>query len=364
MISNILRHALLLFFGIGTAVAALEICARVLPIDSLPGSLPAVVQSMRLHANTFYRRDPYFRYITGPNLNFLIQHRDFTYRVKTTLNLGQAGFRGGTLGGPAWGVAVGDSFTFGMGVDQESTWAAQLAKLARREIINLSVPGWGPQQYTRAIERYGTSLNPKIFFYAIYRNDLQDVLLFDQWLHEPGYEKAIESFLRTNSIAFNLWRFWTNPSLGWEDIRLDDVELKFSSDKLKQSLNDERNNFNSAWSLTEREIELAMNYSKRAGATFVLLYLPSKEEAYWELIKLNKISLKSFDDSIEIFRTHIMEFCKTRQILCLDLTPALRTRASQGAKLYFPHDSHWTEAGNRLVADEIYGFLTAKGTLQ
>jgi hypothetical protein len=320
---------------------------------------------MQLHANTFYRRDPYFRYITGPNLSFLIEHRDFTYRVKTTLNLGQAGFRGGTLGGPAWGVAVGDSFTFGMGVDQESTWVAQLAKRARREIINLSVPGWGPQQYTRAIERYGPSLNPKIFFYGIYRNDLQDVLLFDQWLREPGYERAVDSFLRTNSVVFNLCRLMrTGSILGSEDIHLGDVELKFNSEKLKQSLNDERKNFDSAWSLTEREIELATNYSKSAGAAFVLLYLPSKEETYWELIKLNKISLESFDDSIEIFRTHVMAACKTRQILCLDLTPALRTRASQGAKLYFPHDSHWTEAGNRLVADEIYGFLIAKGILE
>ena len=132
-----------MLLGIGTAVAALEILARLLPTNSLPGWLPQVVQSMRLHADTFYRRDPYFRYVTGANLDFLIEHPDFTYRVKTKLNIGESGFRGGTLGGPVWGVALGDSFTFGMGVEHEATWVSRLANLARREIINLSVPGLG-----------------------------------------------------------------------------------------------------------------------------------------------------------------------------------------------------------------------------
>src|SRR5688572_30898245 len=38
---------------------------------------------------SFYRRDPYFRYVTGANLDFLIEHPDFTYRVKTKLNIGE-----------------------------------------------------------------------------------------------------------------------------------------------------------------------------------------------------------------------------------------------------------------------------------
>ncbi len=46
----------------------------------------------------------------------------------------------------AW-VAVGDSFKFGIGVDQKATWEAQLAHLAQREIVNLGVQRHGPEQY-------------------------------------------------------------------------------------------------------------------------------------------------------------------------------------------------------------------------
>jgi hypothetical protein len=365
MIKKILQHAILIVFGIGTAIAGLEILARLLPVDSLPGSVPTVVKAMRLHADTFYRRDPYFRYTTAANLDFLVEHADFSYRVKTKLNVGEYGFRGGTLGGPVWGVAVGDSFTFGMGVEHEVTWVARLANFARREIINLSVPGWGPQQYTRAFERFGTSLSPKVFFYAIYSNDFEDVLVFDQWIRDPGYKQALESFLRTNSVGFNLWRLrGTNSNAGAEDIHLNGLDVKFNSQRLKTASNNGRSNFASAWPLTKREIELAMDYSQRASAIFVLLYFPSKEESYWDLITEKDTSLKSFDDGTEIFRTHIREFCETRRIACLDLTLALRARAAQGVKLYFPHDAHWTEVGNRIVAEEISGFLVKKQILQ
>ena len=365
MVNWVLQRLILIVFGIATVVAALELLIRLLPMDSLPGSLPMVVQDMRLHADVFYRRDPDFRYITGPNLDLLIQHPDFQYRVNTKLNFEQAGFRGGTLGGPVWGVAMGDSFAFGMGVEHEATWIAQLADLARREIVNLGVPGWGPQQYTRAIERYGALLKPKIIFYAIYRNDLQDVILFDGWRRDPGYKQALETFLRRNSVAYNLARLTlANLSSAPDDIHLGELAANFSSQKLKTSLTEDRNNFNAAWSLTKREIELAMSYSQRTGATLVLLYFPSKEEAYWELTKQKQSELKSLDDGIEIFRTHIMEFGKTRQVLSLDLTPALREKASQGVKLYFSHDSHWTEIGNRIVGEEIHSFLLAKGLLQ
>jgi acetyltransferase AlgX (SGNH hydrolase-like protein) len=346
MIKSFCQHALLVFFGIGTVVVALEVFGRLLPADSLPGALPVIAQAMRLDAGMFYRRDAYFRHTTGANLDLLIQHRDFIYRVKTKLNLGEVGFRGGTRGGPVWGVAVGDSLTFGIGVDQDATWVAQLTDLLGLEILNLGVPGWGPQQYTRAIERYSTTLKPKTIFYGLYKNDLQDVLIFDKWLRADGYLRRVESFLRRTSISFNLCRLMWNDFIPPSDtIYFDGSGLELDSDQLKKSLTAERNSFHSAWSL-------------------VKLYFPSKLEAYWNLIRRKDISLEPFDDSVEIFSKQVANFCRTRQISCLDLTPPLRIRAAQGVNLYFAHDLHWTETGNRVVATEIYNFLTAQGIPQ
>jgi hypothetical protein len=272
--------------------------------------------------------------------------------------LGQAGFRGGPLQSPVWGIALGDSFTFGMGVEHDSTWVAQLAKLMRKEIVNLGVPGWGPQQYTRALERFGVALKPKVVLYSLYRNDLQDALLFDEWSRKPPYRQSIDTFLRLNSIVFNSLRFLAGTiTPGTERIVLENYALKFNSKMLKHRLVTDRNGFTPAWSIMKREISLAIDYSHAINAIFVLLYLPSQEEVYWEFIKERDIDLGSYDHDVEILRSHVLNFCKLRQISCLDLTPAFRFKAAAGMKLYYSDDSHWNEAGNRFAAEEIHRFI-------
>lgn len=356
MLKKTLQYLLLVLFGAGTAMVGVEFIGRIVPIDSLPRSLSAIVQTMQLHENV-YRRDVYLQYVIDPGADHLFQHREFTYRVKPGLKLGQAGFRGSPLQNPVWGIALGDSFTFGLGVEHDSTWVAQLAKLTRKEIVNLGVPGWGPQQYTRALERYGAPLKPKVVWYALYRNDLQDVLLFDQWSRKPPYGQRIQNFLGLHSIVYNFFRSLVGSvTPGAETIVLEN-SLKFNSKVLKHGLLTDRNSFNSAWSIMKREISLAIDYSHAINAIFVLLYLPSKEEVHWESIKRRGIDLGSFDHDIEMLRSHVLNFCKLREISCLDLTLGFRFKAAAGMKLYYSDDSHWNEAGNRLAADEIHRFI-------
>jgi SGNH hydrolase-like domain, acetyltransferase AlgX len=360
MAKRVLGRLTLIFFGIATVVGAIELAPRLLPLRVLPSPLPQIIEEMRVLTDTFYRLDPYFRFITAPRADFAVSHPEFVYRVKMKLNFPDAGFRGGTLGGPLWGVAVGDSFTFGMGVEHEQTWVTRLAQLIGCDIANLGVPGWGPQQYSRVLEKYGLGLHPRITFYGFFRNDFQDAIEFDHWLHDRSAKYWAKSFLQKYSVTFNLIRMISaGLRSGPEDIILNDVKNNFSATKLTRSLQEDRVSFQSAWPLVAEAIEQAIHETQRAQATFVLVYLTAKEEAYWELIKAKQSSLAGFDDAIDLGRKRILEFCDKRKILCVDLTPALRTRASQGQRLYFARDNHWTEAGNLAVAQEIYQTLLA-----
>lgn len=71
------------------------------------------------HHAEMYVPDPDLLFKIRPHTDFILNHPDYSARVKTKLNLDGIGFRGGSLGGPKWAVAVGDSFTFGVGVDLE-----------------------------------------------------------------------------------------------------------------------------------------------------------------------------------------------------------------------------------------------------
>lgn len=60
-------------------------------------------------------------------------------------------------------VAVGESFLFGWEVADEACWSAQFEALDRRvEVINLGVPGYGPDQSLLRYLKRGASLDPDV----------------------------------------------------------------------------------------------------------------------------------------------------------------------------------------------------------
>jgi hypothetical protein len=168
----------LVMLGLLFVVAALELAVQVLPRPMLPVPVQELVYELEIRSQKKLSvPEPQLMHVIRPRTDYLFTWRDFSFRLKTNLNFPNAGFRGGTLGGPAWAVAVGDSFTFGHGVNQEATWVARLAGITTREIVNLGVPRWGPQQYTRSLQKYGIPLKPKVIFWCLFANDLSDSII-------------------------------------------------------------------------------------------------------------------------------------------------------------------------------------------
>ena len=351
---SVLEKGALVLFGLLIAVAFLEIVPRILPARLLPTGLRSALDEMdsRLHSQDPYRPDSKLWYVIRPNLDMIIRHPESDFRMKTHLNFPDAGFRGGTLGGPVWAVALGDSFTFGPGVEHEQTWVARLAELSHREFVNLGVPGWGPDQYTRTLEEYGVGLKPKIVLYCLFSNDVANVARFE---NDEGHftDFSIRHYLRLHSITFNVFRRMRRSRIREQVVEYG-PGLSFSTGELRRRLIAERNRFAAGWPLTEHQIETAHQDSENARAQFVLLYFPSREEVYWESIKKKQESLAEFDDAIDPLRRSALKLCQSKNLTCLDLTPALKARARRGEKLYFSIDTHWTRLGNRAVAEEIY----------
>ncbi|HEY7165565.1 MAG TPA: hypothetical protein VIB79_13445 [Candidatus Binatia bacterium] len=360
----LIQNAALVIFGLFVAVVFLEIVPRFLPRRVLPNPLRYALEEMesRQHSTDPYLPDPKLWYVIKPGTDIVLKHPDSDYRMKTNLNFSTAGFRGGTRGGPVWGVAVGDSFTFGLGVNHESTWVAELSRLSQREIVNLGVPGWGPSQYTGTLEEYGLRLKPKLVLYGLFSNDVGNVTRFES---DRGHfnEFSLRQFFRFNSMTFNLFRRLRRGKAVVNDIRLDAPAITFSSRELKSRLAADRRRFPTGWPLTEQQIETAHRDSERSQSRFVLLYFPSKEEVYWEAIKEKDSSLQRFDDAIDPLRRSALSLCKSEALSCIDLTPALKRRARKGEDIYFTIDSHWSIAGNRAVAEEIYNELVQRKLL-
>jgi hypothetical protein len=73
----------------------------------------------------------------------------------TQVRIGLEGFRGAGLPPPAPGdvVVVGDSQVFGLGVEEEETFSAELERrLPGRRVLDLGVPTYGPPEYNAVLE--------------------------------------------------------------------------------------------------------------------------------------------------------------------------------------------------------------------
>jgi len=117
--------------GLGLAIAELAFSWR----DE--GAFP--------HAN-FYVPDAELgvRLEPGASMNFKLRENP-----RTTIHVNSRGYRGGEWAAPGDGevIVVGDSQVFGLGVEDDATFSAGLARRSARPVINAGVPTYGPAEY-------------------------------------------------------------------------------------------------------------------------------------------------------------------------------------------------------------------------
>jgi hypothetical protein len=91
----------------------------------------------------------------------------------TTVHTNARGMRGRDAPSHADVLVVGDSQVFGLGVEDDETFPAQLAEATGQTVVNAGIPTYGPSEYTQMIERFGPALRPKHVVYVInLANDL------------------------------------------------------------------------------------------------------------------------------------------------------------------------------------------------
>jgi lysophospholipase L1-like esterase len=356
MIKNFFGKAALVLLSIGFTLGAFDLAVYFFPRHLLPAPLRDVVFLMERH--TYSVQVPSIGKMIKPGADYFFPGEEFSFRMQARLNFPEAGFRGGTLGGPPWGAAFGDSFTFGAGMDHEASWVARLARMSNREILNFGTPGHGPHQYTRILQKYGTRFRPKLVLYALFSNDLKDGVRFEAPADRRRHRMTPKRFMKRYSTSYNLVSLFSRSVKRKRNSDTSHtIGLKLLDRRLRDPYGIPDASFASAWAAAVRQIEDAVEQSKRIDATFVLLYFPQKEEVYWELAQDRIKDVDAFKERIYRLRNNTMAFCASRHLLCLDLTPALKTRGLRGEQFYFPVDIHWNEKGNALVAQEIYQFL-------
>ncbi len=347
-----------------SALVALGLAEALLRM--FPGVLPEAVR-FRLHwvnlahSKTGSIGDPYLGFVYPPHFSREVKSADVAFVFSTD----EHGFRNPS----PWPdqtdvVVVGNSMVFGFGVSNDAVWTRLLAnRLSDRRLINLGLPGAAPQQFTRAYEKFGIPLNPKLLVFGLFPgNDLTDAIAFEQWLAagSPGnYDhwrffrgripQAAGGLIRrsyVHALVRETLREYRSPFSGRTIRFADGGRLQLAPRALFRSAEGAKPG-HSEFELVMSAIELARTLSHRHSTELLVVLFPTKEEVHLPLLG---------EPSPRLVAPFAVELGR-RGIPYLDLTPYLQEPARAGERLFFEIDGHPNEAGNRLIADVVFNHL-------
>jgi len=305
--------------------------------------------------------------------NWRGQHKHYDFSVSYSTN--RDGFRGELSINPDNTVAryavLGDSFTFGFGVNDDETFVHLLhtANQPDKSFLNLAVPGYSTDQEWLLLQRRALKYNPTHLMLVVYLgNDLYDNQLpfpLQADNAKPYFELSPENselilknspvplekktFERARSDRQRVLGFWDDSLTNRNIARFFDkfplfrlLKLQFSAypdftpELAKHHIYTLR-----LFTAIIQEIQI-FSREKQMGLTIVLL--PGQ----------SFIKRPNAPDaqSQEYFRKKIAAILSQIQVEVIDVALLLRERYSQHpGNWYHPNEGHLTVEGHRIVAD-------------
>ena len=302
--------------------------------------------------------DPYLGFRYPPNRTITHRTHDFEIQIQTD----EHGFRNASpWPAQAQTVVVGDSMAYGYGVPVEDSWSRRVGQsLAPGALINLSLPGTGPEQSYRLLKTYGAPLHPQLVIYCIFpANDIPDSRRFREWLASgspslmrwgiehvgPGSQGFPKNVLERSYLALGMRSVRKNLKSRFTSQTL---HLPGGNMQLAPSLYETRMGEYSPSAPAFQSVVTAVRETKaltdELGAQLLVVIFPTKEEVY-----LGARGAR-FPDMVGPVKRALVPGGYD----VLDLTEGLRKHAGTDVPpLYFEVDGHLNTRGNAVAAELI-----------
>ncbi|MEM9553014.1 MAG: SGNH/GDSL hydrolase family protein [Acidobacteriota bacterium] len=282
-------------------------------------------------------------------------------------------------------LVLGDSFTFGWGVEAQETFVARLGdELAGRVATpvvthNGGVPGFGLPDAVDWFEAHGLSLEPEAVVVAVFLgNDLLDatakhreVDLVGGLVSQDGGGGGPRRWVNRHLHLVRLAKRALPPSLlgalrGLVGIDEEPWEIAYLRDTIGTYAVEPPPLVLEGQQATRHAFDRLVELSRRERFELALVLLPDARQvdpARWA----SALRLLGADDAaydpyrpVEFF----LELGRTAhdEVPVLDLLPSFRDAHEIGTALYFRYDPHWTVDGHALAADALGDFLQGQWT--
>ena len=360
------------FFAFAVTEGMLRLFSGWLPVE--------VQQIISANPRNYGVAHPYIGHLQTPNNALVLSGKDY----RAVHHTDGYGFRNSwPWPKAAQIVALGDSVTFGQGVEDEQAWPAIVARsFPASRVINLGLIGGGPQQYLRIYETFGQQLHPKVVLVGFFMgNDFWDAEMFERWVKSGagGNYMVWRDFGRPISVSLNLqqplmslesallWRaqllarkshlynlllFSLGDLMRWASSGVktfqtrDGTRLELARGVLANNMKKARPG-DHVFQVAVDALQRIHSLAKEDGATVLVVLQRSKEEVYLPLLG------ESLPDAAAPLRAALAE----RGIPYVDLLEDFRRHAAEGEVLFFETDGHPNARGYALIGELVSSHL-------
>jgi hypothetical protein len=318
-----------LIFSIALLVSA-AVAEGFLRIVDLPLAQPMLKEMMQPSSVLGYQHVPLLRDRTIRINSHGLRDREFSYEkpegVKRVLG-------------------IGDSFTFGYGVNLDNCYLKQLERRLNRngdkwEVINAGVSGYSMWQYLAYFEHYGYRYEPDLVTIGIY---------FDDFYGEPSGEQERFSGPRYYPLksvrlvnfsrnCLQLLRFRYRYLLGSKWLRsIEDRRKYFLNSEYHRLLSGKADH--KLYKKFESRLQEFNRIVKQHGAYALLIFIP-------DIVQINHPELQGVNDFLK-------EICLRSEVSYLDMTPHFEGFGDVKKLYMLPYDAHTSPVGHQLIAVEM-----------
>ncbi len=268
-------------------------------------------------------------------------------------------------------VVVGDSFTWGYGVNDDKVYPRVLEPLLEGvEVINLGVTAFGTKQEFDYLKLEGLRYGPDIVILGFCLNDIYPdtesvqaaapaatgaaLNRAKRWLSEHAalYELARQAANTNKTVVKLLVRLGVKDSLsGFEELDVNLMPaLRVYPDRLRRSFEQ-----------TRAELLEIHRFLAERRIRFVLVLIPSLQSIDARALR-QSIAYSLYDEAdfdLEKPYRLLEAFARAHEIEVVNPYRALKRLHEAGVPLYLKRDIHFNPAGHRALADEIAAYLTA-----
>ena len=270
-------------------------------------------------------------------------------------------------------VAIGNSFTEGMGVKIEDTFTSYLNKKGYSS-YNLGVQGYSMTQAKGTLKKYGLNLKPEIIICVYTKSTYSRNKFFTTEYRSKNkkYTGGIQSIKDADmlpEVRANA-KFTTSALWLYSKFLRKNLKNFFSSKKFNEKIFNKYPTIQNAifeqkkpneqdWNLLIKDLIEIKQLSDTISAKLILVYIEGREMTYYE-----RATNKKLPDNIFYERKLLKNFSSENKITFLDMGLAIRDYVNnlpKGFKLndlpYLELDGHFSRIGNQILSKNIINII-------